>query len=51
MAFGFATYPGLSLRQPKTWALAGLVALGPLGKVLARGLYRAHRRRSEARQG
>jgi glycosyltransferase involved in cell wall biosynthesis len=49
LAFGFASYPGLALRQPKTWALAGLVALGPLGKALARWLYRAHQRRSGTR--
>lgn len=45
LAFGFGTYPGVALAQPKTWALAGLVALGPVGKALARWLYRRRRAR------
>ncbi|MCB1057414.1 MAG: glycosyltransferase family 2 protein [Acidobacteria bacterium] len=45
LAFGFGTYPGLAFTEPKTWALAGLVLLGPVGKGLARWLYRRRQER------
>ena len=45
LAFGFATYPGRSLREGKTYALAALTALGPIGSWIARRLYSWHHRR------
>ena len=47
LAFGFASYPGASLRQFKTYVLAGLLLLGPLGWWLAAKL---HARRSKAKR-
>jgi hypothetical protein len=40
LAFGMASFPGYTLRQRKTYPLAGLLALGPLGTMVARSLYR-----------
>lgn len=48
LAFGFASYPGYTLRQWRTYPLAGLLALGPLGKWLARVLHRHSLRRRAA---
>ena len=48
LAFGFATYPRQAAFQPKTYALAGLIAMGPVGTKVAAGLYRWHRRRRDA---
>jgi hypothetical protein len=45
LAMGFATYPKVAARQPKTYALAGLLALGPAGGWAADRLYRLHARR------
>lgn len=45
LAMGFATYPKAAARQPKTYALAGLLALGPAGGWAAGQLYRLHQRR------
>lgn len=46
LAFALASYPGATLRRSKTYALAGLLALGPLAGVIAplllRSYYRAH---------
>lgn len=44
LAFGLATYPKQTAREPKAWALAGLLATGPVGAFAARGLYRAYRK-------
>lgn len=46
LSFGFATYPGTSLRHMKTYGLAGLVALGPLGCPIAKALYGWHQRKT-----
>jgi glycosyltransferase involved in cell wall biosynthesis len=46
LAFAWATYPDPVLRNPKTWLLVVLLALGPLGSLgarAARRLYRAGR--------
>jgi glycosyltransferase involved in cell wall biosynthesis len=43
LSFGFATYPGAALRRGKTYALAGLIALGPVGSFIANRLYRWRR--------
>ena len=48
LAFAFATYPGLALRNPKTYALAALLALGPIGNGLAKALYAWRRSRPAA---
>lgn len=45
LAFGFATYPKKALVEPKTYALAGLLALGPVGRVAAKNLYTWHTQR------
>lgn len=44
LAFGFATYPGQSLREPKTYGLAGLLGLGPAAAPVARALQRGYQR-------
>ncbi len=36
LAFAWATYPGVTARQGRSWALAALLAIGPLGMGLAR---------------
>jgi hypothetical protein len=41
--FGRATYPQLMRRNRKAWALRGLLALGPLGQILAKLAYRRYR--------
>ena len=43
LAFAFATYPGAALLESKTYLLAALLALGPLGKLLARWIYAARK--------
>ena len=37
-AFAWATYPGVTARQGRSWALAALLATGPLGIGIAYGL-------------
>lgn len=49
LGFGFASYPGEALRQYKTYALAGLLCLGPLGRWLAAKLYARHIRAKRRR--
>jgi glycosyltransferase involved in cell wall biosynthesis len=44
--FGLATYPKLCRSSPKFWALGGLLALGPVGRLAATV---AHRVRSKGR--
>lgn len=44
LAFAWATYPGVTARQGISWALAALLATGPLGVGVAR-LVRALRRK------
>ena len=45
LAFGFATYPEVAVKQPKTYALAGLLAIGPAGGWAAKRLYDLYRAR------
>lgn len=45
LAFGLATYPKETLREPKTYGLMALLGLGPLGGWTARNLYGAYRAR------
>ena len=45
-AFAFATYPGTALRNAKTYALAALLALGPIGHLVAKGLLAMRKSRS-----
>jgi len=40
LMFALASYPGRTFKQPKAYGLLALLALGPLGPVLARVLYR-----------
>lgn len=42
-SYAFASYPGAALRTPKTYALLGLLLMGPLAKVVAPLLFRAYR--------
>ncbi len=44
-SFGWASYPDLSWRFFKTWALGLLLLLGPLGKLVARVLYTRYLRK------
>lgn len=43
LAFAWATYPGVTARQGRSWALAALLATGPLGMGLARLLQAVRR--------
>lgn len=43
-AFGFATYPGEMLRNPKILAIVPLLMLGPLARIVAYPMYRLYRR-------
>jgi glycosyltransferase involved in cell wall biosynthesis len=43
LAFSFASYPGMTLRLSKTYALSVLLALGPLAMAVAPLLYRAYK--------
>jgi len=45
--YAFASYPGTALRIPKTYAVLGLLMMGPLSKVVAPLLFRAYRNLSE----
>lgn len=42
LAFGLATYPKKTVTEPKSYALAGLLALGPAGGWVAERLYKRH---------
>jgi len=43
-AFGFATYPGEMLRNPKILAIVPLLMLGPLARIVAYPMYRLCKR-------
>lgn len=43
LAFGLATYPRETLREPKTYGLAALLGLGPLGGWTAKSLLDVYR--------
>jgi hypothetical protein len=45
LAFAWATYPGVVLRQPKSWALLGLLLAGPVGVLVTRALHRMYKGR------
>jgi glycosyltransferase involved in cell wall biosynthesis len=49
LAFGLATYPGQTLREPYAYAVAGLLCLGPFGKMIARRLYQRRKERASHR--
>ena len=49
LAFAIATYPGVAIKMVKSWALAFLVAIGPIGTWMARGLYARRVRRRAPR--
>jgi hypothetical protein len=44
LAFAWGTYPSVVLRQPKAWALLGLLLGGPLGTVAARSMHARYKR-------
>ena len=44
LAFSMAAYPKETLKRPRAYALAGLLALGPVGPAIARPLYRLYRK-------
>jgi glycosyltransferase involved in cell wall biosynthesis len=45
LMFAFATYPGVALRNWKTYGLAGLLFCGPLGPLMARNLNKLYQQR------
>ena len=45
LAFAWSTYPGVTLRQWRTWALSALLATGPLGIGILRLLRMVQRQR------
>ena len=49
LRFGRATYPWHLRRHPGAWALTGLLALGPVGRLAARAAYSRRRARGEGR--
>lgn len=42
LAFACSTYPGIVIRQCRSWALTGMLIIGPIGILLARSLYKLH---------
>ncbi|MFQ5923491.1 MAG: glycosyltransferase [Anaerolineales bacterium] len=45
LAFALAAYPKETLRRPRSYMLAGLLALGPLARFVARPFYSLYHRR------
>lgn len=52
LMFALASYPGVALRRPKSYALAGLLAMGPLASIIAPALLSVYYKRhpNEARE-
>lgn len=49
-AFALASYPAMTLRRPRFYALTGLLALGPLARWPARAFYHLVHRKTAAAQ-
>lgn len=49
LAIALATFPAQTVKRPRFYALGSLLAIGPLGKLLANVLYRGWRRAGQRR--